>query len=283
MAEPTPITPEESAKKRSRVASCDPCRMSKLACNHLQPCSRCTKRGIPAECTYREHPFKRLRTNGAKANKPGTSTPVDQTASQDASDRVTAPSPLSPSQFPVRLYPNAGFLGASSLSAVFHELDTHAERLGVSSASTADFRVSKIEPQMGHGDSRGEMTRRGILSMNDASKIEDGANILNLFLDAIKFDNFQALFHDWYGRGIVLNLGSPFLKSFMEAMTTELAKIRQSSDRRASLLSLSRRLFENGTKPLAIHGSMTAKEFCELYTGENLRWETVGFVLTFVG
>ena len=119
--------------------------------------------------------------------------------------------------------------------------------------------------------------------MNDAMKVEDGANILNLFLDAIKFDNFQALFHDWYDRGIALNLGSPLLKSFMEATTTELVKIRQSSDKRASLLSLSRRLFENGTKPLPIHGSMTLKEFCGLYTEENFRWETVGFVLTWIG
>ena len=182
--------------------------------------------------------------------------------------------PLTPSQFPVRLYPNAGFLGASSLSAVFNELDTHAESLGMD---------SKLEYHMRRADSAGEITRGAVLSMNDATKIEEGANILSLFLDAIKFESYQAVFVDWYSRGLEMNLGAPFLKSFLEAISFELSKIRQAIDRKASLRTLSRKLFENGSKPLIIHGQATLKDFCDLYVRENLRWETIGVVLTFIG
>ncbi|KKY23200.1 putative c6 transcription factor [Phaeomoniella chlamydospora] len=119
--------------------------------------------------------------------------------------------------------------------------------------------------------------------MNDAVKVEDGANVLNTMVDSVKFDDFRNLFLDWYGRGSELNLGMPYLKFFVDAVAAEITAIRQSSDKRTSLLDLSRRLFENGNKPLVITVSTTLKDFCDQYTGVNLRWETVGVILTFIG
>jgi hypothetical protein len=66
----------------SRLAACDPCRRSKLACDHEQPvCSRCQSRGKASACVYRDSPFKRKsrrdseppdRVRGAKAVSEGT-------------------------------------------------------------------------------------------------------------------------------------------------------------------------------------------------------------------
>lgn len=46
-----------------RVASCEPCRLSKLACDHRQPCSRCVSKEIAGECMYRKNAFKRARAS----------------------------------------------------------------------------------------------------------------------------------------------------------------------------------------------------------------------------
>jgi hypothetical protein len=39
------------------------------------------------------------------------------------------------------------------------------------------------------------------------------------------------------------------------------------------------RIFQNSYQPIPITKSMTASEFCQLISGENLRWETIGNVL----
>lgn len=51
-----------TSKHRTRIASCEPCRLSKLACDHRRPaCSRCVTREIDNQCVYRKNPFKRNR------------------------------------------------------------------------------------------------------------------------------------------------------------------------------------------------------------------------------
>lgn len=57
-----PQLPAMPASRPVRYASCDPCRLSKLACDHTQPvCARCTRRGIADECSYRKNPFKKRK------------------------------------------------------------------------------------------------------------------------------------------------------------------------------------------------------------------------------
>ena len=53
--------PEPKRVRRNGIASsCEPCRKSKLACNHELPCSRCTKGR--KDCYY--HPNPMSRSNG---------------------------------------------------------------------------------------------------------------------------------------------------------------------------------------------------------------------------
>lgn len=43
-----------------RQAACEPCRKSKLACDHKKPtCSRCLDQGREQQCVYRRDPFRR--------------------------------------------------------------------------------------------------------------------------------------------------------------------------------------------------------------------------------
>lgn len=64
------VEPETKRVRRNGIASsCEPCRKSKLACNHELPCSRCT-RGRK-ECYY--HPSPMSRTGNATSNSPALS------------------------------------------------------------------------------------------------------------------------------------------------------------------------------------------------------------------
>lgn len=50
----------DTCRMSLRKAACEPCRKSKLACDHGRPaCSRCTCQGRAGSCTYRASPFKR--------------------------------------------------------------------------------------------------------------------------------------------------------------------------------------------------------------------------------
>lgn len=84
----------------SRLAACESCRKSKLACDHQQPvCSRC--KATQGVCIYRTAPFKRRRVE-----KPNLKSPD--------------PSPsFNPRRNP---YPNPGYLGPSSHAAIFKHI-----------------------------------------------------------------------------------------------------------------------------------------------------------------
>lgn len=90
----------------SRLAACEACRKSKLACDHQQPvCSRC--QATQGVCIYRPAPFKRRRVEKQSFKSPD-------------------PSPsFSPRRNP---YPNPGYLGSSSHAAIFKHItpDDHS-------------------------------------------------------------------------------------------------------------------------------------------------------------
>lgn len=49
------------------------------------------------------------------------------------------------------------------------------------------------------------------------------------------------------------------------------------------LKELSTRIFENSSKPLVTHPSMTVDEYVALFTGDHLRWEAVGNIFAVAG
>lgn len=50
-----------------------------------------------------------------------------------------------------------------------------------------------------------------------------------------------------------------------------------------ALLHASEMLFTNGAKPLRMGSHMTYQQYHTLFTGENIRWETLGMLFTAVG
>lgn len=53
-------SPIHKYRRNRKVPSCEPCRKSKVACNHSLPCSRCIKRRRVDECYYHPNPLTRV-------------------------------------------------------------------------------------------------------------------------------------------------------------------------------------------------------------------------------
>lgn len=47
-------------RRNRKMPACEPCRKSKVACNHAIPCSRCIKRRRVEECFYHPSPLTRV-------------------------------------------------------------------------------------------------------------------------------------------------------------------------------------------------------------------------------
>lgn len=56
-----------------------------------------------------------------------------------------------------------------------------------------------------------------------------------------------------------------------------------SSDPTAQLQELANRIFQNTSRPMRTHKSMSVEEYCSSFTGRNLRWEALGSIFTLCG
>lgn len=268
---------------RTRVASCEPCRLSKLACDHRRPiCSRCVSREISNRCFYRKNPFKRaqaLASSRSRSVRPlgrGSSGFVTQSWIDRPPPAVSPAegSESSPTTFQVRLYPNPGFQGSSSLKRVLDTLGEHPSLHGGLESNSYSWRQERVGPEPKDGV---------VLSMNSTVMIEEGVQILDLFLGFVMDDNLENIFQEWTGNGLELHLGAFLVRPFVNTIADEITHLQQAERWRDGLAALSQRLFDKSNNPVDVRGAMTLQDFVDQYTGPNLRWETVGVILTLIG
>ena len=100
-----------------RLPACDPCRSSKLSCDHAKPvCSRCRTRDVADECSYRDRPFKKRKVQTTPASVEARAT------SQSASAILNIGTLSEDASRKAQRYPNPGYLGSSSHTTFFDHL-----------------------------------------------------------------------------------------------------------------------------------------------------------------
>lgn len=119
--------------------------------------------------------------------------------------------------------------------------------------------------------------------MNSGAMIKEGVQLLEVFLGYAMEDAFGRDFARWKGNGLESHVGAFLVQPFLDTIRAEIDRLQQSDNWRACLPALSQRLFEMSSRPVEIHRAMTLQDFIHQYTGQNLRWETVGFILTLAG
>jgi len=234
-------------RRNGQLSSCEPCRTSKLRCDHTSPvCGRCQRRGL--RCTYHPAPLTRpfsglpskrkplaLHKSSRPGNINGLRNDCDTWTQKKAS--VSAP----------------GFLGQTSYSDVFTDISS-----GLSAGTTYVSSQDSIPV--------------------DSKRINLGAQVLAL-LENLPFyrDVVTARFKVWKG----WTLGWPFtdlIFTVVEEMWNALEKEEMDTTPRALLMS--KRLFETHTRDFEVHPSTTWEEFKVASSG---RWETIGLVFILTG
>lgn len=228
-----------------RLVACDPCRFSKLACDHSRPvCSRCLERDEAANCTYRDRPFKRRKI-------------VDD--GHSASPSATGIS-LSIPPLTSRNYPNAGYLGPSSHNAIFASFDEGGE---------AGYRI--------RGPSEALQYQAGICV--DDNHVQHGARLIQQIHDTLQIELCQRLVQARMRQGVTLALAGTFIE---DCVHTAGDVLNRTSSGESEML-VSRRLFASSCRSLELDENATVEDFQAKFCGEHARWETLGLFFTAVG
>ena len=156
----------------------------------------------------------------------------------------------------------AEFLGSTSFSAVIDDDRDVVDR------HTSQFPNQGISQEV--DNCRSEITEEQIVA---------GMGVLQLLMEV---PNMGDIIHQYHNISYTYMVPAPFTEacvaSMQETFHGPAAKPKKKQLRKHVL-----DIFENTHKPLKLFPSIKAKEYHTLFTGPNLRWEIVGFVLCMLG
>lgn len=240
--------------RQQRKAACDPCRTSKLACDHEKPtCSRCRARNREGECVYRLAPFKKAKDSQANASlhaSPARSRGAasDGNPARSASNGQDRSGPgLLPRH---RLYPNPGYLGSSSHTALFGQLGG----MGADEATGPHRAVSEAH-------------------------ISHGAQLVEQLCLSLDITACLSLVESWLKTGANLSLAAPFTQTCLLTVRALLTHDRGLS---TDAMLVARDLFTHSCRALELARDTTADAFSAQFSQDRVRWETLCLFLVAV-
>ncbi|KAI9166387.1 hypothetical protein HJFPF1_02488 [Paramyrothecium foliicola] len=239
--------------KQRRKPACDPCRSSKLACDHAQPvCSRCRVRNRASDCTYRLAPFKRIRDPPVTPETPVSNSSPNSVHPTSASV-VHSVSSLLPKHRP---YPNPGYLGSSSHTALFGHLGSISVEETAIEANT-DVALQSFT-----------FSRRTV----HEAYISHGAELIDQLRRFAHIPACIKLVKDWLGTGANLSLAGPFTERSLASVQRILV---DNEDPSSDVTSVARGLFTQSCRMLKAASDTTIEAFMSQFNQENTRWETL--------
>ncbi|KAJ5777776.1 hypothetical protein N7520_001022 [Penicillium odoratum] len=250
-----------STRRNGQLSSCEPCRKSKLRCDHMSPfCGRCYRRGLQDQCIYHPAPLTRpdlrqpSRKRQEKANK---DEPLNTSFNAENENWTQKKASVS----------TPGFLGHTSYSDAFTDttrsgtpLNTQRERReieSISDRSTLDF--------------------EGVAFV-DSKRVQLGAQVLVLLEDLPFYRKVvTARLKIWEG----WCLGWPVTEMLFDTVEKMWYSAEvETEDPKLRALTLSRRIFQSYTRPFDVNKTLSWSEFSSSTSG---RWETVGLVFCLTG
>ncbi|KAJ5659173.1 hypothetical protein N7507_005624 [Penicillium longicatenatum] len=265
-------------RRNGFLSSCEPCRRSKLRCDHQVPiCGRCRRTRKADTCVYRPNltttaPSATKSTNTGRSptseSLPLTQISVPQTRSE--------PQPIASSPHTLRdryidvwshrlaLSSTPSFLGVTSFSAVYSENEASLKE----NESTTPLRLPQLNPP---GVQKS-------ISAVDPYQVQLGAELLSLIFDDFALFRRTAIACEERSSKGLMDL--PTMCTICNVIEEMYNSISNDSDQPSRLLVLSRRLFEGTAGELVTNVDMTLDEYLVALAG---RWEAFGFLLTLSG
>lgn len=228
----------------TRFAACEPCRISKVICDHERPiCGRCHERKKATECKYRDRPFKRKRNLRKDHPWPTalgrTAVPVEQ------SDTNT------------RVYPNPGYLGNSSHTTIYEQL--HLSE----TSEKADLGASKPD------------STASAKPISESQNIR-GVGLLEDIKSSLQIADCHSLVDCWLTEGRNLSLAGSFTKSCADAALELFNHVPVDTTR------TSKDLFKRSYDRLIYDAESSLEDYSSNFAGSNARWETLGLFFAIV-
>ncbi|KAL2868408.1 putative C6 transcription factor [Aspergillus lucknowensis] len=240
-----------AVRRNGLLQSCEPCRKSKLKCDHGRPvCGRCIAKNRIQVCFY--HPAPMTKQGG-----PGPAGPVKRPrleSSEYSASTADYPGLRVTSEPPSA---NPGYLGSTSFSAVLteHRTDISFEE---DSAATGGVLVKPI----------------------DRFRLQSGLEVLKFLHRSTICDTLIRKFYAGHLMAVVSNI---VMEAILKSLRRVFDSLDSSQNLETQLQDLVSQIFRSSAHPLTSHSSMTVEEYCGMFTGKNLRWEAVGIVLATSG
>jgi hypothetical protein len=242
----------------NKKPACDPCRTSKLACDHEQPtCARCRKIKRADACIYRDKPFKRLKRTAASSPSDreaenhsdvirGNGLVLDRTSDiGHHADTLFDNSPWTPA------LPNPGYIGPSSHARIL-------DQIPLDEALAPDAESHKV-------------------SSDVASLIDQAAQQLHDLLLDREPGALQAIANFWREQGYTTVVAEEVTDVCIDSCGLLLqAKSTTSKNWSYDFIKL---LYQNSNTQLPVRPSDTISDFTRQFTGERARLESFGIFL----
>ncbi|KAH8699248.1 putative C6 transcription factor [Talaromyces proteolyticus] len=256
-----------TTRRNGKPQSCEPCRKSKLRCDHTRPvCDRCTARNMVQHCFYHPSPMTKRPAPG----NTGVLTKSQGDASYRSDDRyrihkVLSPSSavsspalaahLAPTKSPrLELATSPGYLGSTSYSAVLAE---HQKDIPIDSETPMGTVSAAVDPERAQAGFR-------VLAL-----------LYNLtFLDHLITRSYAKKWYRIYPSSVIEKIISSTRRVYDSFEATE-------TETRLSELAV--QVFRNSFRPIPRSKTMTVDEYTDTFTGENMRWETIALILALAG
>ncbi|KAJ5467749.1 transcriptional regulator family: Fungal Specific TF [Penicillium sp. IBT 31633x] len=237
-----------ATRRNGTLQSCEPCRRSKQRCDHERPiCRRCTTKRISDKCFYHPAPMTRRRRSDTTIPGVVPSRLTSQPTSSPGSGSLGSGRTFMPLE-PASALP--GYLGSTSYSAVLAE---HRNEI-------------PFEPEESTDASTGL-----VIEPVEPGRLQSGVDVLQ-FLHSHKVCNMLI------PRDYVRTCNTALPKLVMDQILRSVQQIFDglADDPTAQLQELAYQVFQNTSRPMRTHRSMSFEEYCSSFTGRNLRWEALG-------
>ncbi|KAH8695375.1 hypothetical protein BGW36DRAFT_201165 [Talaromyces proteolyticus] len=240
--------------RRNRTpVSCEPCRIAKVRCDHVTPvCQRCQSRNIVNQCYY--HPAPLTKAKGG--NSGSLTKQKHRSQARSKSKAITCTSINSQRKANQCSYANFTgvpdsffFLGPTSYLSVFRDAPL----------LTAPNDSLKAEFEQWRTD-----------FTYTCSRLVHLISMVGFYYDQIAW---------YYGRGGFSIIPGPLVLRSLHLVQEHIEK----NYRDMTSDKIYKEITSATSRPMKVTTNVSPNEFCSLFTGENLRWEFIGFIFALAG
>lgn len=238
------------SRRNGKAASCEPCRKAKIRCDHQKPCSRCQQRGLSAKCIFHPAPLTRPRRSGSGQILDLTTSSHQLNGgssaglSQGSGGHAVIPASMSGEGLPLRMTWPSGAIPA--------------------------YRQWQQPPKL--------------LTTISKNPVEvENVRVVKYILCQLRHFDFLAHLIEEYGvHAQAILVPSPIIRSIMSALRVTKASLATEDFENVNvdLSRLAELVLSNSSKAVEYPaaGDLDVAKFVSLYTGENLRLETIGLI-----